>query len=347
MGGPHEGAVLPCREGRGYGGPRLFVWVAVLLAVLVGSIALSLTMGPVEMPLAEVASLLGSDTHSLRREIVVNLRLPRALAAAFLGMGLALCGLAMQAVVRNPLADPYLMGISSGAGLGAAASILWLGAAGPTLPAMAFAGALSAGGLVFALGSRGRAPVHMLILAGLAMNVLCSSFTGLLVFLNVDPQRLQNLSFWLMGSLAPATWAVLPFPASVTLLGAFFFWFQGRNLNLVSLDDDESRSLGASPRRLRLAFLAVTALMTSALTAFFGIIGFVGLIIPHIMRFFAGGDHLRLAPLTALAGGIFMVLVDAVARSSADAEIPLGVITGAIGSPFFFWLLLCPGGRGR
>jgi iron complex transport system permease protein len=306
---------------------------------------MSLATGQVDIPFTEAAGLVFSDVHSLRREIIVNLRLPRCLAAVFLGTGLAMCGLAMQAAVRNPLADPYLMGISSGAGLGASASILWLGPSGPALPGMAFLGALAAGAMVFAIGSRGRAHVHRLILAGLAMNVLCTSVTGLLVYFNPDPQKLQNLSFWLMGSLAPASWDTLPLPACVTSLGAFFFWFQGRNLNLISLDDDESRSLGASPRRLRLAYLAVTALVTSSLTAFFGIIGFVGLIIPHIMRFFAGGDHLRLAPLSALGGAVFMVLVDTMARTASDAEIPLGVLTGALGSPFFFWLLLARGGR--
>jgi iron complex transport system permease protein len=329
----------------GTGRLKLFAWIVILFVVLLGSVFMSLTMGQVDMPISEIAQLLRADEHSLRREILVNLRLPRAVAAAFLGIGLAMCGLAMQAVVRNPLADPYLMGISSGAGLGAATSILWLGSAGPALPVLAFMGSLVAGAMVFVLGSKGRAQAHRLILAGLAMNVLCSSLTGLLVFFNIDPQRLQNLSFWLMGSLAPAEWGILPFPVIVTLLGAFFLWFQGRNLNLISLDDDESRSLGANPQKLRLIYLIVTALITSALTAFFGIIGFVGLIIPHIMRFFVGGDHLKLAPLTALAGGIFMVLVDTLARTAADAEIPLGVITGAIGSPFFFWLLLRPSSR--
>jgi iron complex transport system permease protein len=329
-----------------FGRMKLIASILILFVILLGSIFLSLTMGQVDMPINEIVQHLGGDEQSLRREIVVNLRLPRAVAAAFLGIGLAMCGLAMQAVVRNPLADPYLMGISSGAGLGAATSILWLGSKGPALPVLAFMGSLIAGAMVFALGSKGRSQAHRLILAGLAMNVLCSSLTGLLVFFNVDPQRLQNLSFWLMGSLAPAEWGILPFPVIVTSLGAFFLWFQGRNLNLISLDDDESRSLGASPQKLRLIYLIVTALITSALTAFFGIIGFVGLIIPHIMRFFVGADHLKLAPLTALCGGIFMVLVDTLARTAADAEIPLGVITGAIGSPFFFWLLLRPGNRG-
>jgi iron complex transport system permease protein len=321
---------------------KLFLWILGLFILLFLSVVLSVRLGQVSISLVEIKDLIFDDEPTLKREIIFNLRLPRAVAGVLTGFGLAICGLAMQAVVRNPLADPYLMGISSGAGLGAAASILWLGSKGPALPFMAFLGSLGAGAMVFVLGSRSRSPVYRLILAGLAMNVLCSSLTGLLVFFNVDPQRLQNLSFWLMGSLAPASWDILIWPAIITVLGVFFFWFQGRNLNLISLDDDESRSLGANPQRLRLIYLILTALVTSSITAFFGIIGFVGLIIPHIMRFFVGGDHLRLAPLTALSGGIFMVLVDAAARTAADAEIPLGVITGAIGAPFFFWLLLRP-----
>ncbi|MDR2460908.1 MAG: iron ABC transporter permease [Deltaproteobacteria bacterium] len=324
----------------------LWAWILLLAILLVLSIILSISMGQVKIPLSQMLDIIRQEGHSLFKEIIVNLRLPRALAGALCGFGLSICGLSMQAVVRNPLADPYLMGISSGAGLGAAASILWLGSAGPSLPIMAFLGALIAGAMVFALGSRSRAPVYRLILAGLAMNVLCSSLTGLLVFFNVNPQRLQNLSFWLMGSLAPATWTNLIWPCIITVLGSFFFWFQGRNLNLISLDDDESRSLGASPQKLRLIYLIIISLITSSLTAFFGIIGFVGLIVPHIMRFFVGSDHLRLAPLTALCGGIFMVLVDTLARSAADSEIPLGVITGVIGAPFFFWLLLRPTKRG-
>jgi iron complex transport system permease protein len=316
---------------------------AVLFVSLFGAVIVSLRLGQVDISFSEILDLAFSDEPTLRKEIVFNLRLPRALAGALCGFGLAICGLAMQAVVRNPLADPYLMGISSGAGLGAAASILWLKSSGPALPLLAFLGSLGAGAMVFVLGSRSRAPVYRLILAGLAMNVLCASLTGLLVFFNVDPQRLQNLSFWLMGSLAPAEWDNLLWPCLMTLAGVFFFWFQGRNLNLISLDDDESRSLGANPKKLRLVYLIVTALVTSSVTAFFGIIGFVGLVIPHIMRFFAGADHLRLVPLSALSGGIFMVLVDTLARTGADSEIPLGVITGAIGSPFFFWLLLRPG----
>jgi iron complex transport system permease protein len=320
----------------------VLLWCLALAALLLLGMALSFCLGEVSIPLGEIPGILRGEEDSLRREILVNLRLPRAVAGALCGLSLAVCGTAMQAVVKNPLADPYLMGVSSGAGLGAAASILWLGAAGPALPAAAFAGALAAGAAVFAMGASSRAPVWRLILAGLAMNVLCSSLMGLLVYYNPDPQRLQMLSFWLMGSLAPAEWGVLAFPAAAALAGSAFFIAQRRNLNLVCLDDDEALSLGAEPRRLRLVYLAWAALMTASVTAYFGIIGFVGLVVPHIARFLLGFDHARLVPAAGLAGALFMVLVDMLARLSADAEIPLGVITGAVGSPFFFWLLLKP-----
>jgi iron complex transport system permease protein len=322
------------------------LWTGALAALLALALALSFCLGEVDIPLRDILGLLGSEENPLMREILLNLRLPRALAGAACGWSLAVCGTAMQAVVKNPLADPYLMGISSGAGLGAATSILWLGAAGPALPLAAFAGALGAGALVFAMGAASRAPVWRLILAGLAMNVLCSSLTGLLVYYNPDPQRLQMLSFWLMGSLAPATWGNIAFPGASALAGGVFFWSQSRNLNLVSLDDDEALSLGADPRRLRLAYLAWAALMTASVTAYFGIIGFVGLVIPHITRFLVGFDHTRLVPVAALGGALFMVAVDVVARTTAEAEIPLGVLTGAVGAPFFFWLLLKPARRG-
>ncbi|MDR0356651.1 MAG: iron ABC transporter permease [Deltaproteobacteria bacterium] len=318
-------------------------WAGLALAALalLGSLAVSLTIGSVSFSLGEIwTALVSSEGGGLRREIIVNVRAPRILAAVLTGGGLALCGVVMQAVVRNPLADPYLMGVSAGASLGAGVCILILGPGSTIgLPGSAFLGALASVVLVLGLSLRSQGSQHGMILGGIAINVLCSSVGSLLIYVGDDPNLLQALVYWLMGSLAPAGWSTLIWPALAVISGTVFFLTQGRNLNLVMLGDDEARSLGLSAKRYRRLCLLLTALMTSSCVAYFGLIGFVGVIIPHSTRFLVGGSHLKLVPFSFLAGGVFMVWIDLAARSLAASEIPLGVITGLLGAPFFFWLL--------
>lgn len=315
-----------------------------LFGLLVASLAGSLFYGSVPLDVKEVFTLLfDSESSSLRREIIVNIRLPRAVGGAITGGALALCGVAMQAVIRNPLADPYLMGVSAGASLGATFFLLMVGGmTGFGLSGFAFLGAAGSLLLVLGLSVRSKTTVHRMLLAGIAVNVLCSSLSSILIYLRADAQQLQTVVFWLMGSLAPADWAILPWPMAAVTVGLVFFLGQRRNLNLIMLSDEDAFSLGIHPARYRVVYLIVSACIASSCVAHFGMIGFMGLIVPHIMRFFVGGNHVRLVPFSFLAGSIFMVWIDILARSLVSSEIPLGLITGLLGSPFFFWLLLKP-----
>jgi iron complex transport system permease protein len=321
---------------------KFLLVVFILFVVLIINMLLSLRFGIVDFNLMEFLSLPFSDTFSMRREILVNLRLPRCLAGALTGGSLAVCGAVMQAVVRNPMADPYLMGVSSGATLGATLCILIFG--GSTgllgLSGSAFVGAMASSALILLISFRTQANALLMILIGLAINALCSSIGSLLVFLSYDANLLRNLVFWLMGSLAPTNWDKLHLLLWINIPGVVFFCLQSRNLNLIMFGDDEAGSLGLSPGNFRSLCLAITALMTASSVAFFGMIGFIGIIIPHIFRFIFGGNHIYLLPLSFLGGASFLVLVDLLARSIHLSEIPLGVITGIIGSPFFIWILI-------
>ncbi|MDR2349690.1 MAG: iron ABC transporter permease [Deltaproteobacteria bacterium] len=315
---------------------------AILLAVLFLSLVLSLRFGVTDFTVRELLSLLAGEGSGMRREILVNLRLPRFFAGALTGGSLAVCGAVMQAAVRNPMADPYLMGVSSGATLGATLCILTFGGRVGLLglSGSAFAGAMACSLLISLISFGTRANALLMILIGLAINALCSSLGSLLVYLSFDANLLRNLVFWLMGSLAPATWDQLPFLFWINVPGLVFFCSRSRNLNLIMLGDDEAGSLGLSPGNFRLLSLGVVALMTASCVSCFGMIGFVGIIIPHVLRFFFGSNHIYLLPLSFLAGASFLVSVDLLARSAHPSEIPLGVITGIIGSPFFVWILL-------
>jgi iron complex transport system permease protein len=303
---------------------------------------LSIMIGFVDYSFKELIYRLLFDDLSLRREIIINIRLPRALAAAMVGGTLAVCGVVTQAVARNPMADPYLMGVSSGASLGAMICLLVFGGSIGSfgLSSSAFLGALLSSSLILAMSFKTSASVYHMILIGIAINALCSSLGSLLIYLSNDANLLRTLVFWLMGSLAPASWENLFWVFLASFIGLIFFIANSRNINLINLSDDEAISLGLSPKNFRLLCLVFVALMTASSVAFFGMIGFVGIIVPHILRFLFGGDHIALLPLSFFSGGCFLVLVDLLARSIATSEIPLGVITGLLGSPFFFWLLL-------
>lgn len=327
---------------------KLFISLSFMSIFLLFSVLLGLRFGAADMDFAEIFRLLFKDTdHTLRREIITGIRIPRVLSAAVTGGSLAVCGVVMQAVVRNPMADPYLMGVSAGASLGATVCILGFGGAlwSFGLPLSAFLGAVAASLIIQAVSAASQGVSNQLILIGIAINALCGSLASLLIYLFDDAFLLRSLIFWLMGSLASATWDNIHFPLWTSLLGMAYFTVNARNLNLLMLGDDEAVSLGLDPRRFRFVCLAVAALMTASGVAFFGMIGFVGIIVPHIMRFRAGGNHTVLLPLAYLAGASFMVLVDFLARNLSGSEIPLGVITGLIGSPFFIALVLKRGGR--
>lgn len=342
---------------------RYFYWYWPLLAgLLVLGLALALLVGSVAIAPRESARILLAHLlpgaglpaaavpgHDL---ILWQLRLPRVLCAALCGVCLSMSGAVMQGLFRNPLCDPYLLGIASGASAGAALSVLLhLDQAPLLLPAGAFLGGLVAVALVYALAGAGahrRLDNVTLILAGVALSSFFTALTSLLTYLSdrADRDDLRKLVFWALGSLAQSRWEFLYVLAPLALLGALLLQLFARDLNALALGDLSARHLGLDPAFVKKLLLGCTTLLTATVVAFGGTIGFVGLVVPHAMRLLIGPDQRRLLPASALAGALFLLLCDTLARSlSAPAELPLGVVTALFGAPVFLYLLLA--GRRR
>jgi iron complex transport system permease protein len=310
-------------------------------------VLVSISIGTVTLPLERVWQVIGAhlfgDPGGLARlddQIVWEIRAPRVLLAAVVGAALSAGGVVLQALVRNPLADPYVLGISSGSSLGAVA-VMGLGiAAGLGVAGGAFAGALAATVGVFVLAQRGgRLSDTRLILAGVAVGYLAMAGTSL-VQLSVDPSSLRGIMFWLMGSVAGAEWPDLGLPAAVMLACTAWMLLQGRNLNALSTGDENAVALGVDVASLRIALLLVSSLLTATTVSVAGAVGFVGLMVPHGVRLVVGADHRRLLPVSLLTGAVFLVLVDLTTRViDRPNEYPITVFTAAIGAPFFLWLL--------
>ena len=318
----------------------LGVVVVLTLSVTTGTVAISpqyvwssiathLIGQPVAIPAAE-------------DQIVWSVRLPRTMLGILVGAALAVAGTVIQAVVRNPLGDPYLIGIVPGAGLGAVMVIvLGSGALGGlSITAAAFAGAMAAFVATFALGrQQGRWPATRLVLAGVAIGYLISAFTFFLQTV-ATPGQLQRVLFWTLGSVSGATWEDLPALAIIVALGMLWLVANGRRLNGLAGGSGLAGSLGINVGRFQLQLMALVALMTGAVVAVVGGIGFVGLMIPHLARLLVGADHRRVLPVSLLGGALFLPLADIVARTVLPpTEIPIGVVTAAVGAPFFIWLL--------
>ena len=280
--------------------------------------------------------------------IVWLIRMPRVLLAALVGAGLAMVGLSMQALVGNPLADPYLLGVSSGASVGAV-SVLTLGAfalagfAGAgAITLGAFAGALLATVLVYFLArQRGRIWPTRLILSGVAVAYTLSGVTSLITMTSGQRDLANALMTWTLGSFASTQWHTLLWPSVLLLLGMGVLWLHGRELNALVTGDESATTLGVDTQALRRKLFVLVSLLTGSMVAVSGAIGFVGLVVPHVARMLVGGEHRQLLPLCALLGAIFMVAVDLLARTLfAPMEIPVGVVTSLIGGPFFIWMLL-------
>lgn len=328
---------------------RALLLPALVLLLLVAVFA-NAAAGAVRIPPVQALAIV-LDHAGLSLDVAVspqqdavfwNIRLPRIVLAALVGAALALAGAVLQGVFRNPLADPSLVGVSSGAALGAVlAIVLGLSTLGlATLPVAAFLGGMLAMLAVYGFARQdGRTEVVTLILAGIAINAIAGATTGIFFFL-ADDVQLRTIVFWTLGSLGGATWrsvwAVLPFIA----LGLVLLPRWGRQLNLLVLGEREARHLGVETERLRFVIVGLAALITGAAVAVAGIIGFVGLIVPHIIRLIAGPDHRLLLPASALAGATLLLLADLAARTLAlPRELPLGVVTALAGGPFFLWLL--------
>ncbi|MFT6900015.1 MAG: iron complex transport system permease protein [Colwellia sp.] len=323
--------------------------IFLTLAIGVISFIASLSLGAADISFSDVTtSLLASlsadkDASEVifYERIIWELRMPRAILAFLAGCGLAVSGLILQTVTRNPLADPYLFGISSGASLGVVISIVLLGSTiSVVTPVAAFAGSLVAMLMLLMIsGRRQSQQVESMLLAGVALSFLFSSFTSLLLY-HTDPQAVTAILFWTMGSFSRAQWSTLWFPAVVIISCVIMMLAYRRQLNAMLLGDESATTLGINVNRFRLVMLVLSSLITATLVSLCGGIGFVGLMIPHIVRFFVSQGTVFGIMLTALVGGIFMTWVDVLSRVVLEnQELPVGVITSALGSLFFLSLL--------
>lgn len=334
-------------------------WFALALAILLPlALVLAVGFGSTRIPAGEVLSIIGSAARRAvglgppvvpglpsdpAVTIVLLIRLPRTLLAAVCGAALSVAGAAFQAVFRNPLADPYILGASSGGALGAAIAIL-LGLpataiARLSLPAAAFIGALLAVMVAYALARRaGGASTLGLLLAGVVVGAWTASLLSLLIYFS--GRFLAQIVFWLMGGFGGATWRNLAIVLPYMLVGSLVVFTRTKELNALTMGDDAAMGMGVDAERSRRLLVAGSTLLTAAAVAVSGPIGFVGLIVPHLVRLVVGADHWRLLPGVAATGALLMVLADTVARTVlAPSELPVGIITALLGGPFFLWLL--------
>ena len=319
-------------------------------ALLLVSCVVSLGFGPARVPVDVVWHIvlnkvfgLGEVSWSAGQEHIVWLiRVPRMLLGALVGAGLALIGAVLQAVTRNPLADPHLLGVTSGATLGAVIVVLHVGEIVGllTLPIAAFIGALLSMLLVLAIASRqGRLDSDRLLLCGVAVSFVMMAVANTLLFLG-DHRASSAVLFWMLGGLGLARWELLAVPSAVVLLGLFLLLGMARPLNALMAGEQTAVTLGLNARNVRLRVFLIASLMTGVLVAISGSIGFVGLMIPHIARRLVGAEHRRLLPVSALLGSVFLVWVDVAARTLiAPEDLPIGVATAAIGGLFFIGLM--------
>lgn len=330
---------------------KMMAVIGLLLLLMLGSIA----FGSVHISVEECFKIIGGHIPGIKKlihlenitashiTIVMNLRLPRMMLALFAGMGLSVAGCVYQGVFANPMADPYLLGVSSGAALGATLAIL-LGVSGSFLAfgsvsTMAFLGAILVLSIVYRLAkSKGKLPTINLILSGIAINYFISSFIALLMLFN--RKQLESVYFWTLGSFKDANWTKIIFLAIVVLIALLFIYRYYRELNMIMVNEEHARTLGVSTEKVKKVLLAAASLMVAVIVGTCGIIGFVGLITPHAARIIIGPDHKKLLPFSMVLGGIFMVVSDTLARSILqNAEISVGIITALFGVPFFLLLL--------
>ncbi|MFG2734543.1 FecCD family ABC transporter permease [Streptomyces harbinensis] len=326
--------------------------VAVLAGALLLSIAVAISVGTVHVPVGQVLDVLlanltggGRAPDPLTQQIVWDFRTPRVLLAALAGAGLSLAGVCLQALVRNPLADPYVFGVSAGASLGAVLAMTTgiTAVAGLGVTGAAFAGSLLSLLVVFALAQHsGRLLGSSLILAGVAIAYLGNAVTGYLQ-LQANPSELRAVMFWLLGSVAGASWPDLAIPAVAAAVCTVVLLTRARPMNALATGDDTAAGLGVGVQRLRVLLLVASSLLTAVIVSVAGGIGFVGLVVPHAVRLLVGPDHRKVIPVSLLLGAVFLVLVDLLTRTlDRPNEIPIGIVTALLGAPFFLALL-----RGR
>jgi iron complex transport system permease protein len=337
--------------GRARRGVYIIVGLSIALAVLV---VLCLQVGSEYINPLKILSLLGHAIQSgdVSREsigttgtILFHVRLPRVLLSLVVGASLASVGVALQALLRNPLADPYVLGVSSGSALGASLAMLFgVGTsflALAALPLCGFAGGLISLIVVYRIGSSGgRLPVHSLLLAGVILNAI---FTALIMFITsiMEPNRSFGMMAWLMGTLSTHVSSGLTILMVYVLIGLLLLYGQAATLNVMTLGDESARSLGIETERIKKLVFVTSALVTGAVVSVSGMIGFIGMVVPHAVRLVLGADHRLLFPASALVGGMFLLLADTAARTLlSPTEIPVGIITALTGGPFFIYLLM-------
>ncbi|MCQ2010419.1 iron ABC transporter permease [Sporolactobacillus sp. STSJ-5] len=350
------------QESRGVTGYFYYPIILLLLFLIAVSAVYSVSIGQVHIPFGKSMNILlhvltngklGSSSavgNESYFNIIYQIRMPRVIFALLIGIGLSLCGTVMQAVVQNPLADPYIIGISSGASLGATVAIL-IGFGSSALFANfgvafgAFAGAVVTSAAVLLLSSiGGKATSVKLVLSGVVVGAFCSSLSSLVIYFANNAEGVQQVAFWSMGSLAPSSWEKVPILAIVVLLGSGIFLFQHRVLNTMLLGDESAVTLGINLSVFRKTYMVLAALITGTMVAYSGTIGFVGLIVPHICRGLFGADHRRLMPATLLLGGLFLIWADILSRILIpNVDLPIGIITSVIGSPLFIYMIVKKG----
>jgi iron complex transport system permease protein len=287
-------------------------------------------------------NIVNADNFKGILEQIIILRAYRVLTAFIVGGALAVAGTAYQAVLRNPLAEPFILGISGGASIGAAVAIVFgvVSLSYFSLPLFAFVGAIVVLSIVLIL-SRGKGVEYSnnVMLSGIIVGSLCSSIL-MFIISTLGEYKLNSITWWMLGNLQPVNIELLIVVGIIVVLGTFILFLYGRSINVISLGEEMAYYLGISPLRLAIIVLSIASLLTAAVVSLSGIIGFVGLIVPHILRRFLGTNHRRLFPLAFIYGGIFMILCDTFARTIMSPQvIPVGVVTALVGGPFFLWVL--------
>ncbi len=313
-----------------------------LCVLLFLAMMLSLSRGALDISFMGLLDILFGGGTDIENRVVWQLRFPRVVMAMFVGAGLAVSGVAMQGLFRNPMASPFILGLSSGAAFGAALAMVF----GITLlpgylaiPSMAFAFCLLTLFIVYNIARvGGRVPVETLLLAGIAVGAFFSALVNLMTYL--AGEELQGIVFWMMGDLTQFGWENIYIVIPMVLIGATIVMYYSRDLNAMMLGDNHAQNLGIEVAKVRIHLLVACAMATAAAVAFVGIIGFVGLVIPHVMRLIVGPDHRILVPTSIFAGAIFLILADVLARwVLAPQVLPIGIITALIGAPYFVYLL--------
>jgi iron complex transport system permease protein len=342
----------PTRELLDYSSRRLFRLISIsgLVAACIIIAIFALTVGSVHIPFKTVWQILISHLpfvnfnggwSSTTDMIITGIRLPRILMAGAVGTALGVAGATYQGLFRNPLADPYLIGVAQGAALGAVVGFIlpWTFGGSYLIPIIAFLGAIASVSVVYFIARVGKTlPMTTLILAGVAIGSLLMSLTSYLTMISAD--KVHGILSWLMGNFSTINWDQLGLISPYILIGVGVIFFFAKQLNVMQLDEEQAQQLGINVERTKIILLAAATLITAVAVCFVGTIGFVGIIVPHAIRLIWGPDHRLLLPLSAIAGAILMILADTASRTMiAPTEIPVGVITAFIGAPFFLFLL--------